>query len=193
MRRQRNLLGPQGMGGMVGLWGASSLIKSIQRGSISIGPGVDNSTTTISSVDMANTTLAWLGSIYNGGADVSQQNYLGRITLTNATTITAQRQALSNTITIGYEVVEYLPGAMKSIQRGTATMTNTFTSGTATVTGVNTAKSFFVFGGVQAQPNTGYGIDTTARVTLTNGTTVTFDRAGTANFLTTSFHLIEMF
>lgn len=191
-RRGANLTGPLGGSGMVGRWGASSLIKSIQRGTIVLA-NVASNTATIASVDLANTTLSWLSSNYNGGADVSQQNYCGRVSLTNATTVTAERQFNANSLTVSYEVVEWNPGVLKSIQRGSITISHTASSNTATVTGVETAKSYLVFGGIQSQPNTGYGIDSTGKLVLTNGTTVTFDRSGTNNSLVAAYHLVEWF
>jgi hypothetical protein len=82
MRRQRNLLGPQGMGGMVGLWGASSMVNSIQYGQIDL-VSLTTNTATITSVNTANAMLVFLGE-----SSVDQNPaYIGavRMTLTNAT------------------------------------------------------------------------------------------------------------
>lgn len=68
---------------------------------------------------------------------------------------------------------------IKSIQRGTISMTGSATSGTATITSVDTTKSELRFMG---SSNTDTITDTTAisRVVLTNATTVTANRSGTS-------------
>lgn len=56
MRRNRDFIGPAGMGGVVSLWGASSLIKSVQSGSLSNGAGT-TATATITAVVPENTAI----------------------------------------------------------------------------------------------------------------------------------------
>jgi len=189
MRRQRNLLGPQGMGGMVSLWGASSLIESIQRGTIALNTGVSNTqTATINSVDMSRSRLVMLGMSMNGGT-VNNQGPT-RIAFTNATTITANVPGGGGggTInTISYEVVQYLPGVIKSIQRGTA-LGN---SGTAAITEVNTARTMVDhLGGTGTDANS--NITSVTRSVLTNSTTVTVvGTGGSAD--TGGFQAVEFF
>lgn len=79
-------------------------IKSIQRGTIAISSAASN-TATITSVDTAKSELRALGYTVSSAGD---QQYVPRITLTNATTITANRIASDSiTTTVSWEITEY--------------------------------------------------------------------------------------
>jgi hypothetical protein len=85
----------------------SSVIKSIQRGTISItgGAAYQTATATISSVSTAKSVLNFLGvtSVDN------EVRAISRIDLTNSTTVTATRyfgNTFSSTI-VSYEVIEF--------------------------------------------------------------------------------------
>ena len=174
MRRQRNLLGPQGMGGMVGLWGASSLIENIQYGTISFGISSTSATATITAVDTARTLVFDLrqSTDYNGG--VATQISSTTLTLTNSTTVTAARaEAPSlNTVVASFVVVQLRPGIIRSVQYG---LTSGQGSPTQTITSVDTGKSVMV---VLGETGNSGGRDDAfyARGTLTNATTLTFTR-----------------
>ena len=83
-------------------------IKSIQRGTISIS-GSSSATATVTSVNTAKSLLTHLGQ--SGYYSASSTDGLGnvRISLTNATTITAAAGATPNVVpyTVSYELVEY--------------------------------------------------------------------------------------
>lgn len=118
------------------LGGITAGIKSIQRGTIAI-TGATSNTATITSVDLPNSVIHFLGCrVTNGGMNASQ--VMARIELTNATTVTASvfSSPGAQTNTVSYEVIEYYPGIIKSVQRGTIA-----NSGTATITPVDTTKS----------------------------------------------------
>ena len=77
-------------------------IKSIQRGTISIGSGTSSATATISSVDTSKAVIENLGVRGNGAVPA------GTIELTNSTTVTAHRGYDMGLITVhAYQVVEY--------------------------------------------------------------------------------------
>lgn len=79
-------------------------IKSIQRGTIAISSATSN-TATITSVDTAKTELRVLGYTVNSAGD---QQYVPRVVLTNATTITATRVANDSiSTTVSWELTEY--------------------------------------------------------------------------------------
>lgn len=155
--------------------GASALIKSIQRGTISLS-GATSGTATITSVVTANSVVRYLGDSQSDPATDDVTFFASRLALTNATTVTGSSIAgnASNTQIISYEVVEYFPGVLKSVQRGTVDMT-TVTSKTATITSVDTTKSTVDHLGFNSNwPATpAYGSVTRARWALTNATTVT--------------------
>ena len=85
---------------------APSVIKSIQRGTITFSAG-DNetATATITAVVTAKSVLSVLG-IEDSGLDFSS---LMRITLTNTTTITASRESDSSSRAnvVGFVITEY--------------------------------------------------------------------------------------
>lgn len=85
-------------------------IKSIQRGTISVtlnGSGIGSSTATITSVTTTKADISILGSNVTGGSYPSTF-HSARISLTNGTTVTANVSGgPSETIVVGYQVVEY--------------------------------------------------------------------------------------
>lgn len=178
------------MSGMVGLWGASGLIRSVQYGNVSIATASLTGTSTITAVDMANAMLLHGGSLSNNAAANPRASSC-RLTFTNATTITATRGATgvadSNAF---YVVVEFVPGIIKSIQRGTITLTSVSTAN-ATITEVNKAKSAPIWLG----SDLGAGDDNMyASLNLTNGTTVRADRyASTASTTVVGYQVVEWF
>jgi len=195
MRRQRNLLGPQGMGGMVSLWGASSLVKSVQYGTAPINSTGTTTTTTITSVNTADAVLLWGGFLSQSPSDGSTDPgmLMCRITLTNATTVTANRNTADfYGRNLPFCVIEFQPGVLKSVQHGVVTLTGV-TSATTTITSVNTAKAALICSGnttsYPAPSNNIYG----AGVTLTNATTVTGTAASTAANYLVNFVVMEFF
>ena len=132
MRRNRDFIGPAGMGGMVSLWGASSLVLSVQRGTINITSAA-SATATISAVNTNNSVIRYL-SFSNGG--VSTNNVYPTVALTDSTTVTGTRYNTSaNSTQVVFEVTEFAAGAIKSVQRGVVTLTATPTNTTITAVG----------------------------------------------------------
>lgn len=188
MSKHRPILGPAAMGGLAVLRGASSLIKSVQRGTIAV-TGATSVAVTIAPVDLANARLRFLGCTASVSA-VDGQKYFARLSLT-ATTVTATVVASpgANTCTVGYEVTEYLPGVFRSIQRGT--MTPNGGSATVTITEVDPSKSELSYLGTDDQDSANNnGILPT--LALTNGTTVTGSNVIAGN-ATVAFEVAEYF
>jgi hypothetical protein len=82
-----------------------SPIKSIQRGTITIAGNNTSATATISSVNTSKSMVSFLGS-NTGGSGLF---LLGRVGLTNATTVTATKhstEGVSETV-VSYEVIEF--------------------------------------------------------------------------------------
>ena len=197
MRRNRTFIGPQSMGGMVSLWGASSLIKSIQYGTVTIGDTQTTGTTTITSVNLANTFNLYGGhnSLSNSDGSTSPAMLMSRIELTDATTVTATRTTADPTYgrSMPFCVVEMMPGVLKSVQRGSFTQAGA-NSNTVTITSVNTARSFLCHLGNQTSyPSPSNNIYSSS-ITLTNATTVTGTVAagGASNWLT-GYTVVEFF
>lgn len=190
MRRQRTFIGPQGMAGMVGLWGASSLIKSIQRGTISITSGATSNTATIAAVDPNNTRIVFLNTIPPSGGGT--ETNACRVALTNSTTVTAfvNSTGASDRI-VGYEVIEYLPGVIKSVQRGTLA-TSAAASGTATITAVDMNKATLDHLGYTMTTSANVSTDGWFKLILTDSTTVTGNGLS-AYTRTAGYQVIEWF
>lgn len=88
---------------------ARSVVKSLQRGTITFSSGSTNTATgTISAVVLAKSLLIFGGS--SGGQSSSGATCKERVTLTNTTTVTATSEPRdSNTVgtVVDYQVVEY--------------------------------------------------------------------------------------
>lgn len=171
MRRFRHFVGPAAMAGVAALWGASSLLASVQRGTVAMTNTVTTNTATIAAVDTANSVLVWLGQNGTSASDNPDHAWCG-LELTNATTVTATRTTGGNTVTVSFEVYEFLPGVIKRVQRG-ATGPLTTTPTTATITAVNPSKTFLLSLG-RRQGGFTYRVDySEASFALTNETTIT--------------------
>lgn len=85
---------------------ATSVIKSIQRGSVVIADGSETNTVTLSSVTTGKTSVNWLGTS-STGSSTDPSRYLTRMSLTNATTLTVAKEESLSSVEISYEVVEF--------------------------------------------------------------------------------------
>lgn len=183
-------IGPLGSAGMVGLWNASSLIKSIQSGAASWSAAY-TTTATISSVDVNNTYIACVG-MTNGGVD--DQGMFARPTLTNSTTITfTSNNNGPNGKTYYWFAIEYMPGVVKSIQQGSMNFSSTGTP-TATISSVRVGKAFLVWQCYQApSPLSGVAsYNYIPGLTLTNATTVT-GQIGALQDIQLYFAVVEVY
>ena len=205
MRRQRNFIGPAGMGGLVSLWGQSSLIRSMQYGSVSF-LAANAPTATITAVDVANSVVLRLGYSSDGTTVNPQYSaFASTVVLTNSTTVTGNLSVGSYGVNNveSFVVIEFAPGIVRSIQVGTFSITGTgypnITTGTATVTAVNVAKAMLLHGGsIYNYPGSGAGWSDyeaqPGRITLTNSTTITgTGLAANTYVLTPKFTLLEFY
>lgn len=145
-RRGQDRTGALGGSGMVSLWGAQSLILSVQRGLITIANTATSGTATITAVDPNNAIVLYGGLNGNPPTTDSQSTMWAIVTLTNSTTVTASRVGSTNSLYMPYQVIEFAPGVLRSLQSGTVTLLNV-SSNTATISAVNPAKAFVVFRG----------------------------------------------
>lgn len=175
---------------MVSLWGASSTIKSIQRGVISITAAASNNTASITAVDLDNCRLTRIGSSSNNGAQNDPASSV-LVILTNSTTITGVRSGTGSADTsVAWQIVEYLPGIIKSVQRTTVTYSSA-TSAAVTITSVDTNKSLIDDLGCRV----GNTLDSLYNWwVFTNATTVTANRFGAGGDSTVaSLQVVEFF
>lgn len=170
-----------------------SPIKLIQRGTVTIGSGATSATASITAVILANTRLVFLGYTTSVlGATVTENNCY--LELTNTTTVTATHATAGNTIVASFGIIEYWPGVIRSIQRGTNAITAGNTTAASTVTAVNLEKSELDNLGVSftnADATASGPPNQQANVVITNSTTVTSTRVGTSDALTQSYQLTE--
>ncbi len=132
-----DLIGDGLVARLSGSWRAS-VVKSLQQGTITIGSGSTSTTATITSVVTANAVAYWLGQTDADSSNAQQQ--LSTITLTNATTVTAARQASAvNLPVVAYVVVEYYPTILVSNQDCSITIAAGTVTNTATISSVTTA------------------------------------------------------
>jgi len=143
------------------------IVKSIQRGTITL-TGVASNTATITSVVLANSVLVWLGQSSTDVAVSSTDRSYTAVSLTNSTTVTGTRSSASSNVTVSFEVIEYYPGVIKSVQRGTVV-----SAATSTITAVDVSKSVLTFLGYIGSLSTYVGLNTVCTMVLTNSTTIT--------------------
>lgn len=195
-RRGADRTGPLGGAGMVGLWGASSLV-SVQHGTISTTAA--SATATISAVNTANSLLLFNGQDNPYASGNTVYDAFVAYTLTNSTTVTQTRSHTDGSALTGaFCVVEFAPGVVRSVQYGTVSLA-TGVSNTASITSVNTSKSIISYLGQTTNDfnsgsywNTQYN---SCRAVLTNATTVTATRRSDAGFggPTVYFVVVEFF
>jgi hypothetical protein len=154
------------------------LVKSVQPFSIALGSVVTTNTFTIIAVDTAKAAVISLGAV-NAGTGTSITSQLCRVALTDATTVTAARNASGVSATAGGVVVEFQPWAVTGVQQLAATLTTANTSDTATLSpGVDPTRSLVFYGGSETASTT--FSNSYYRAELTDATTVTLTRTGTA-------------
>lgn len=170
----------------VGSWLQRRAIRSIQSGTIAL-TSVTSNTATINAVVTANSILLVLSANSN---NADGANCCVRVDLTNTTTITATRVGNSaTTATVGFVVLEFEPGLIRSIQRGTIAFSAS--SSTGAITSVNTARAHVTALGMSTADAVGTMAEDEARVTLTNATTVTATKGGAGSACTVGFQVVE--
>lgn len=174
--------------------GVAGYVKSVQSGTIAIAAASASNTATITSVDVNNAVLLFLGFTVTN-AFTRQDVSIARLALTNATTITATRglaAASGETITVSYMIVEFSPGLIKSVQQ--ATIALSAVSNTATITAVDTTKAVIIpLGMSSADTTVSPTTDVTSfKLVLTNATTVTANHiTAAAAAYTIGFTVVE--
>lgn len=174
----------------VGQWDARSLVKQIQRGTITIANGASTNTAALSpAVDVSTSRIRFLGCSTNDGT-----SSMGRIALTNGTTVTATRAGANNSTLVSYEVTEYWPGVLKQVQRGTIALPAATASATATIT-TSTALASEVdyLGSTVADAGAPTNQENNNRLTLTNATTVTAARSSSSFDAVVGFQVTEFY
>lgn len=149
----------------------SSLVASVQMGTIAITAGTSN-TATITSVTTTNSAVALLG-YTNANTTFDFELNTPVLVLTNATTVTASVARLTTNCTVGYIVVQFQGAALnQSTQPFSKVWTNSSISTTQTITSVNVNNSMLFYAGCHNGDTVADGEDE-QRAIITNATTVT--------------------
>ena len=85
---------------------ALSIIKSMQKVSITIANTATTGTATITAVNLSNAFVAYGGSTIDAN-DTNPKDYMATVALTNTTTVTATRTGGANNVVVAATVVEY--------------------------------------------------------------------------------------
>lgn len=174
------------------LRGGGAGVQSVQRGTITIGAAATSNTATITTVDTTRSVVHLLGFSATGSSGTEWRDYACRIALTNATTVTATRATateVDSVLVVSYEVVQFNPGMIRSIQRGTIANSGT----TATISAVNMARTTLMMLGYSYDGGSSFAawLAGQPRVVLTNATTVTATSGGTA--FTVGYQVVEWY
>ncbi|HXI28300.1 MAG TPA: hypothetical protein VNG89_07755, partial [Vicinamibacterales bacterium] len=150
---------------------------SVQRGETTVSATTVN--VTISAVTMAQSFVLFSKTAIAGEAEWSNNDSIAG-DLTTTTNLQFRIAASANHI-VSWQVVTFTSAADINVQRGSVTtMTGATTSATATLTAVNTRKTFVL----SSWRTSGTGADIGSRLVrtqLTNSTTLTFDRSATGS------------
>ena len=162
-------------------------VASVQYGSISLPAGTTSATATITSVDTTRSVVMSLG-VKTNAPDTNGTAWAegeSKVTLTNATTVTASGGGNTYTSTHYFVVIQFNSGSIKSLQDVIISGSDTTTSDTATITSVNASKALVIprdgLLGRGGTANNGSGLSILAYGTqLTNATTLTHFRQSQA-------------
>lgn len=189
-RRQPTQLLGSGLSSIVSQGSKRGFIKSVQVGTINLATVATN-TATITAVDPNNSLIYYEG-LSMTVTNVNLVVCFATVTLTNSTTVTAtQSGSFGNTVTIGFTVVEFYPGVLRSAQRGFIAASGS-TTATATITAVDTTKAQVMLLGQLDGSGAPNSDSASARLTLTNATTVTVT-TGAASSAGVQFQVAEYY
>lgn len=171
----------------IGAWG-SSLIQSVQSGTIAMSSVQTTNTVTINAVAV-DCTIVFTGSQNSNSGGSGSQETECYLTLTNATTLTVTRGATAAaTLTCAYTVVEFKPGVLKSLQRGVILVTGAATN-TAAINAVDLAKAFVNVTGLSVASDT--DTERCTRIVLTDAVTLTATRSSATSSATIAYEVVE--
>jgi len=168
-----------------------SLIKRIQHFSITIANTATSNTATITSVDTTNSLIFFNGS-FTDNASYQNEDAFARVALTNATTVTATRTGADGNCFVTGCVIEFVPGVISNVQRGTITVAAASASNTATITALSTENMAFCnFLGNTSSQAADSALNAFCKTEMTNSTTVQASRTGTTGDCVVGYQACE--
>lgn len=162
---------------------------SIQEVDVSIAGSASSGTTTISAVSSL-ASIVWAGNTCDtAAADLTA--VWGTLTLTNSTTVTANRgSSAASALSLKCYVIDWNTDWVESVQFGNMT-TSAATTATATISSVTTSRSaVFFLGTYNTAANTNYARGL-GRFDLTNSTTVTLTKGAATTDLLGKFCVVQ--
>lgn len=162
----------------------SSLVDTVQYGTITSTNPATSGTAAITGVDTSVSTVIYLGVTTDNVIAASADTY-SRVTLTDTDTVTLNRDSNGNSVTGSFVVVEFQSAVINSVQTIAVTSTSTSTTISSTISAVTLADTLYFFGGLQSnnstQPNSQYRSELTATTTVTHTRTGTNSSTRTVN------------
>lgn len=156
---------------------SASLVSSVEYGTITVAAASTTNTATIGSVDTSRSIVIWLGYTTTNGTAASSSSFTA-VDLTDATTVTATRNASTGSVTASFVVVQFATGVIQSVQKRSVTMTSNATTTADTISAVTTANTLLFYNGVHSSVqafNSAY-----YRLELTSTTNVNLTRTATS-------------
>jgi hypothetical protein len=136
------------------------LIKSVQRGTITIGAGTSTQSGTLNPrVDENNCILHCLGFKSSDASGAGPDTYQPNLTWTDTTGTSLTASTYSNTgnaIALEYEVIEFWPGVIKSAQFGVITFVGDSAGHTSTINAVDLATASVFLCGMRSNKTGNY-------------------------------------
>lgn len=166
-------------------------VESVQQDTVTIGSGSASGTKAITAVDRTRSLPFYLG-VTNTGTTTSANAVHCNFAFQDNSTIVANRNAASSTVTtLGFCIVQFVKGVLKSVQAISSTSTSTNTEDTDTINTVDPARTILLYNGVSSATATINNFFHNLK--LTNATTVTKSRAGTSAASRTINYIVAQF
>jgi len=169
-------------------------IKSVQSGTVVINPasGFTIGSTTISAVDLSASVLMHIGTSFTlGGPGIPSSAAFAYVVFDSNTQISGHRVYGGGEMFVGFTVIEFIKGFVKSLQRGIITTSGASATYRLSPT-VNVAKSIvFHAGNTNDDLTSGSGDRWVTRLEITNSSTLTCYNGTLYNTQNTSWTVIE--
>jgi hypothetical protein len=170
-------------------------IISVQPFEITIATSAATNTATITAVDTSRSLIIWGGFTTTTTFGTPFRDFLPRLALTNATTVTATRNTASAsfTTTVRGTVVEFSSRVVSTVEYGTITIPSSTASATASITPIDLTRSAVFYLGATNSGTTTNAFGVYATVELTDASTVTATRgsSSTTEVLTVPFAVVK--
>lgn len=157
-----------------------ALVTSVQAGTVSITGSNLSATAVITSVNTASSAIVWLGVSGNAALFAAGE---ARLDLTSATQVTAVRLAGTGNVDVGFNVIEFNPAVIQSINQLDNTIILGQTVSNSTITAIDPNNSI-IFDGWQTSTNGSPAAGWSSAI-IQDATTINFTRRNVGGSLQT--------